>query len=149
MDIEKKIIINADVKQVWNKFCQLEKWPEWGGYIFETKWISGKKWAKGSRFSQTVKGFWLIKKFESSPKILEVKPFKLVRWAGTRRLVKGTHIFMFEKIGSKTRVLNIEHFSGILAPFAFPLLKANFNIYFQQFLEGLKKESERRIQQPL
>ena len=141
--IKKEILIKSDIANVWKVFCELEKWPLWGGYIIKSEWISGKGWAKNSRFSQTVKGFWLISKFKSEPRILEVVPFKRVKWAGTRKLIKGTHTFLFKKIGRNTKVSNLENFSGILAPFVLPVMRGNFESYFEQFLEGLKRESER------
>ena len=136
-------MINADVKKVWKIFCQLENWPKWGGYIIETKWLSKEKWGEGSRFMQIVMGFGFIKQFKSQPRILEVKTYDTIAWTGTRKLIKGVHTFKFEKISNKTKVTNIENFTGLLAPIIFPVIKSKFNIYFQQFLNGLKKESEK------
>ena len=142
MLIKKEILINADVKKVWKIFCELERWHEWGGYIIKTKWMSKRKWKKGSQFLQVVNGFVPIKKFESTPRIIKIKNYKIVAWSGTRKLIRGEHTFEFQKIGSKTNVINFENFKGLLAPILFPLMKNNFEIYFEQFLEGLKKEAE-------
>ncbi len=136
-------MINADVKKVWKIFCQLENWPKWGGYIIETKWLSKEKWEEDSRFMQIVMGFGFIKQFKSQPRILEVKTYDTIAWTGTRKLIKGVHTFKFEKISNKTKVTNIENFTGLLAPIIFPVIKSKFNIYFQQFLNGLKKEAEK------
>ena len=144
MLIKKEIVINSDVKKVWKMFCQLEGWPKWGGYIIDTRWIFGEKWKKGSQFLQVVKGFGVIKQLKSLAKVLEVKNYNAIKWAGTRKFIKGTHTFKFEKIGNKTRVTNIENFTGLLAPVIFPLIKNKFNMYFEQFLNGLKKEAEKQ-----
>ena len=143
MLIEKEIVINADVKKVWKIFCQLESWHRWGGYVIHTKWISKGKWKKNSKFLQVVKGFGFIKQFESQPRILEVKNYNTIKWAGTKKFIKGVHTFKFEKIGNKTKVMNMENFTGLLAPLISPLIKNKFNMYFEQFLKGLKKEAEK------
>ena len=143
MLIKREIIINANITTVWKIFSQLEKWPEWGGYIIHTEWNAKKKWKQGSRFTQTVKGFSVIKSLKSEPRIIKIKPCTIVTWAGARKLMKGIHTFKFQKVGSKTKVTNEEYFRGLLAPILFPLIKNNFEIYFQQFLDGLKKEAEK------
>lgn len=143
MLIQKEIIINADIKDVWEIFYDLERWPEWSSYIIETKWITKGKWEKGCKFIQVVKGFGIIKKFQSKSIIKEVKPYNTVTWYGTRKWIMGTHTFKFQKIKNKTKVKNFEYFSGFAAPLLFPFFKNNFNLYFKQFLYGLKKESEK------
>ena len=143
MLIKKEILINADVKKVWKIFCKLERWNAWSGCIIQARWIYGEKWKPESMFLQTVKGFGIIKKFDSKVKLLEVESYKKATWSGTRKLINGTHTFEFQKIGGKTKVRNFENFKGILAPVLFPMFKNNFELYFGQFLEGLKKEAER------
>ncbi len=143
MLIKKEILIDADIKKVWKIFSELEKWPQWGGYIITTRWISKGKWKKNSKFLQIVKGFGFIKKFISNPKIIEIKQCRIIKWAGTRKFIKGVHTFKFNKIGNKTKVTNIEYFEGLLAPILFPFIKSNFEQYFEQFLKGLKKEAEK------
>ena len=146
MQIKKEILINADLKKVWKIFCQLEEWPKWGGYILKSQWLSRRKWAVSSQFAQTGRCVGPIKKFESKPKILEIKKYSCVTWSGTRKLIRGIHTFKFQKIGNRTKVSNIEHFKGILAPLVFPFIKNNFNFYFEEFLNGLKKEAEKENQ---
>ena len=143
MLIKKEILINADIKKVWKIFSELEKWPQWGGYIITARWISKRKWKKNSEFLQIIKGFGLIKKLKSNPKIIEVKPCRIIKWTGTRRFIKGVHTFKFNKIGNKTEVTNIEYFEGLLAPVLSPFIKNNFETYFEQFLIGLKNEAEK------
>mgnify|MGYP001614861096 CR=1 FL=1 len=143
MQIKKEILINADVKKVWKIFSKLERWSMWSDCITNAKWISKTEWKTGSKFTQTVKGFGIFRAFKSNPVILDVKLFKLISWSGTRKLIKGVHTFKFQKIGNKTKVLNIEHFRGLLAPFIFPLIKNKFGLYFEQFLNGLKIEAEK------
>lgn len=149
MLIKKEILINADIKKVWKIFCELENWPKWGGYIIKTKWLTKTKWKDGSQFLQIVKGFGPMRKFKSTPKIIKIKNYNIIIWSGTRKLIRGEHAFEFQKIGSKTKVVNFEDFKGTLAPILFPLMKKNFEAYFKQFLKGLKKEAEKKNQQSL
>ena len=114
MLIKKEILINANIKKVWKIFSQLENWPKWSGCILKAKWISKDKWKKDSQFMQTVKGFGFIKQFKSNVKVIEIKPYKKVKWAGTRKLIKGTHAFEFIKIKGKTKVINPGPFGKIL-----------------------------------
>ena len=71
-------------------------------------------------------------------------PYKSVTWTGTRSLIKGIHTFKFEKINKKTKVTNIEYFKGPLAPIIFPFIKNKFEIYFERFLNGLKRKVEKQ-----
>lgn len=143
MHIKKEIIINADIKKVWKTFCQLEKWPMRTAFILEARWVTKDKWKKDSRFLQAIRGFGPVKQFKSEVKLINAEPFKKITWVGTRKLINGTHTFEFIKAGKNTKVLNYEHFKGPLAPLVFPLMRGHFEIYFAQFLDGLKKESER------
>ena len=143
MLIKKEILINANVKKVWSVFSKLEDWPKWSGYVIKTKWLSKDKWEKDSEFMQVVKGFAFVRTFQSNPKILKIKPYNIVIWTGTRKLVRGLHIFKFQKVDNKTKVINIEHFTGVLAPFLFPLMKNNFNMseIYHQSIENQRFSS--------
>jgi hypothetical protein len=143
MKIKKEIVIDADVKKVWKAFSDLERWPEWSGYILRAKWLTSRRWENNSRFTQTIKGFFVFNKFVSFPKIIDVEPYRCVTWTGTRRLIRGIHTLKFEKINKITKVTNLEFFRGPLAAIIFPLVKNKFNLYFKQFLEGLKRECEK------
>jgi len=142
MIIKKYILINSPPKKVWKSFSQLEKWPEYCNYIEKAYWTSPKKWALNSTFVQIIK-IGLIRRV-SHPKIIKIKKGKYATWTGTGSLVQGIHSLKFEKIGkNKTKVINKEYFKGPLAFIIFPLIKNKFEKYFEQFLKGLKKESEK------
>ena len=143
MIIKKEIIINSDIKKVWKIFSQIEEWHEWGGYILNAKWLSKSKWKINSMFVQSIKGFLFVEYYNSECIILKINPYKFVEWTGTRKLIRGVHFFKFTKIGNKTKVSNIEYFKGPLAPIIFPFIRNKFKLYFEQFLNGLKKEAEK------
>src|SRR3989344_9006788 len=102
MLIKKEIMINADITTVWQIFSRLERWPKWGGYIINAGWNTKKKWKQGSKFTQIVKGFNVIKSLKSEPMIIKIKPYSIVTWRGARKLIKGIHTFKFQKVGSRT-----------------------------------------------
>ena len=142
MKLTKEIVIKASSQKVWKIFSQLEKWPKYCDCIKKAYWNSPKKWALNSTFVQTIK-IGPIKRI-SYPRIIKIERGKYVTWAGTGSLVQGVHTLMFEKISNKkTKAVNKEHFKGILAPIIFPFIKNKFEEYFWQFLNGLKRESEK------
>jgi len=141
--IKKEIMIDSDIKNVWDAFCKIESWNSYCNEIIEAKWISKEKWKLNSRFTQTIKLFPLIGIFKSNPKFLKIAPFKEAAWKGNRKLICGVHTFKFKKIGKKTKVSNIEYFKGHLAFFILPLIKRRFEKYFENFNQGLKTEAEK------
>ena len=142
MQIYKEVEINAPIDKVWKAFSQLEKWPKYCDCIKKAYWKSPKKGALNSTFVQTIK-IGPIKRI-SYPRIIKIERGKYVTWAGTGSLVQGVHTLIFKKINNKkTKAVNKEYFKGILAPIIFPLIKKKFEDYFKQFLDGLKKESEK------
>jgi len=143
MRIHKEIIIDAPVKEVWNVFSEVEEWPELCNNIVKTYWNTKEKWTLDSSFTQIVKDIIPLK-IISKTKFIEIIPYKKVTWTGTRPLIRGIHIFKFEKINKKTKVTNIEYFKGPLAPIIFPFIKNKFEIYFERFLNGLKRKVEKQ-----
>ena len=142
MEIIKRAIINAPPKKVWKAFSQLEKWPTYCNYIKKACWTSPEKWSLNSTFTQVIK-IGILKR-ASHPRIIKIKKGKYVTWTGTGSLVQGVHTLIFKKISNnKTKAVNKEYFKGILAPIIFPFIKNKFGEYFQQFLNGLKKELEK------
>ena len=142
MQIYKEVEINAPINKVWKAFSQLEKWPKYCDCIKKAYWTSPKKWSLNSTFVQIIK-IGPIKK-TSYPIIIKIKKGKYVAWTGTGSLVQGVHTLMFKKINNnQTKVINREYFKGILALIIFPFIKNKFEEYFGQFLNGLKKESEK------
>ena len=142
MKLAKEIIISASSQKVWKAFSQLEKWPKYCDCIKKAYWTSPKKWFLNSTFMQIIR-IGPIKRI-SYPRIINIKRGNYVTWTGTGSLVQGVHTLIFEKISNnKTKAVNTEYFKGILAPIIFPLIKNELDDYFGQFLEGLKKESEK------
>ena len=143
MIVQKEILIDANMEKVWKIFSGIGEWHKWSGCIINAEWTLGDKWKPESEFLQTVKGFGIIRQFDSKVRLLESEPCKKVTWRGTRKLISGTHTFEFLRMRNKTKVLNFEHFKGPLAPLLFPMFKNNFEHNFEQFLAGLKRESEK------
>ena len=142
MQIKRDLIVNAPVSKVWKTFSKLEKWTDYSGYIKKACWTSPEKWSLNSTFTQVIK-IGILKRV-SHPRIIKIKKCNYVTWTGTGSLVQGVHTLIFEKINNKkTKAVNTEYFKGILAPIIFPFIKNKFEEYFWQFLNGLKRESEK------
>ena len=142
MKLTKEIIINASSQKAWKAFSQLEKWPVYCDYIRKAYWTSPEKWSLNSTFTQVIK-IGILKRV-SHPRVINIKKGKYVTWTGTGSLVLGVHTLIFERINdNKTKVINKEYFKGILAQIIFPFIKNKFEEYFWQFLNGLKRESEK------
>ena len=142
--IKKEIIIDSPKKKVWDVFSEIEKWPELCNYISKAYWTTNKKWALESSFTQIMVNIVPFVKNISYTKFIEISPYKSVTWTGTRSIIKGVHTFKFKRINNKTKVINIEYFKGPLAPIIFHFIKNNFNLYFEQFLKGLKRKVEKQ-----
>lgn len=143
-NIKKEIIINANPEKVWNSFSKIEEWPQLSKFILKVYWNTSKKWTLDSSFTQVIVNIVPFMKTVSRIKFKEIIPMEKVTWTGNRSLIKGIHTLKFEKINlNKTKVSNIEHFEGPLAPIIFPLIKKNFETYFEQFLLGLKRKAEK------
>lgn len=142
MKLAKEIIINTSSQKVWKSFSHIEKWPKYCDCIKKAYWTSPKKWSLNSTFTQVIK-IGILKRV-SYPRIIKIKRGKYVTWTGTGSLVQGVHTLIFEKINNrKTKVVNKEYFKGILALIIFPFIKSKFEGYFEQFLNGLKRECEK------
>lgn len=105
--------------------------------------VSGKKWAKGSRF-EFLSDYGFMK-FTASPTILKSNQPYFIEWIGNRSFVKGKHSFTFKKIKNGTEVINYEEFTGIGLPIINLLnLKPKIEELLKQFMKGLKREAERK-----
>jgi len=144
LKINKSIIIDASPSETWEVFSELEKWPKYCDYITKAYWTSKERWNSHSTFVQVMKGIGPFN-YTSHPKIIKIKKQNFVAWTGTGSLVQGVHTLTFQKINNKTKVINKEYFKGILAPIIFPFIKKKFEEYFEQFLNGLKRETELRF----
>ena len=141
--IKQKIFIHAPAEKVWKVFTNLEKWPKMNPIYKYAKHIKGYPWAKGSMFEfQSDYGFL---KTKAKPIILKSNPPYFIEWIGTKPLIKGKHSFTFRKVRNGTEVINYEEFNGIgLLIINILKLKPKIEKSFKYFMQGLKREAERK-----
>jgi hypothetical protein len=140
--IETEIIIESDIKTVWNVLTDFENHPNWNPFI---KLIKGKK-AVGQNltvFIQPPEGNGMTFK----PVILSFEPYKELRWKGKlgmKGIFDGEHYFILEELEKQqTRFIQGEIFSGVLVLImgkALDKTKAGFELMNQ----ALKKEAEKQ-----
>ena len=141
--IKQQIFIHASPKRAWEVFSKLENWPKLNPIYIYAKHISGPKWSVGSRF-EFLSDYGFIKS-KAKPIVLRSNPPNFIEWIGTKHFLKGKHSFTFKKIKNGTEVTNYEEFTGIGLPIIRILnLKPKVENSFKQFLQGLKKEAEKK-----
>ena len=141
--IKQKIFINASPEKVWKVFTDLNKWAKMNPIYKYAKHIKGHPWAKGSMFE--FKSDYGMLKAKAKPIILRVNAPNFIEWIGTRPLIKGKHSFTFKKVKNGTEVINYEEFGGIGLPIINILkLKPKIEKSFKLFMQGLKREAERK-----
>ena len=141
--IQARIFINAPPEKVWKVFSDLSKWAKMNPLYKNAKHIKGYPWAKGSKFE--FKSDYGFLKTKARPIILRANPPHFIEWIGTKPLIKGKHSFTFRKANNGTEVINYEEFSGIGLPVINILkLKPKIEKSFKLFMQGLKREAERK-----
>ena len=141
--IKQTIFINAPIEKAWKAFSNLDLWPKMNPYYKYARHVSGKKWAKGSRFEFMSDYGWL--KTSAKPIILISNPPYFMEWVGTKPFIKGKHSFTFRKSKNWTEVINHEEFTGIGLPIIYIFnLKPKIEGSFREFMKGLKREAERK-----
>lgn len=169
--INQAVLIRASPEKVWKVFSNLDLWPKLNPYYRHAKHVSGRRWAKGSRFEffsdygfvknhksqrfgHSKSSAWFLSmleniyfrhfRFAANVTILKSNPPYFVEWIGSRPLIKGKHSFTFKKVKNGTEVTNHEEFTGIGLPIMLILnLKPKIEDSFREFMKGLKKEAEK------
>ncbi len=141
--LQAKIFINAPPEKVWKEFTSLDKWPKMNPFYKNAKHLKGHPWAKGSTF-EFLSDYGFLKT-KARPIILRVNAPNFIEWIGTKPLIKGKHSFTFRKVKHGTEAINYEEFDGIGLPLINILkLKPKIEKSFKFFMEGLKREAERK-----
>lgn len=141
--IQTRIFIYAAPEKVWKEFTNLEKWPKMNPFCKYAKHTKGHPWAKGAMF-EFLSDYGFLKT-KGKPIILRVNPPYFIEWIGTKPFIKGKHSFTFRKIKNGTEVINYEEFDGIGLPIINILkLKPKIEKSFKLFMQGLKREAERK-----
>lgn len=141
------IDINASPERVWRILTDFAAYPHWNPFIPRA---SGSA-RRGERLTirlQPVGGRGMTFR----PTVLEADPGKRLRWIG-RVLVPGVfdgeHSFTIEPLGEgRVRVVQQEHFSGLLVPLLARSLDRRTLPAFEQMNQALKRRAEAEQPQP-
>jgi len=138
--VEKEIIINKSVQQVWKVFLDVNNWPK----VFPNVIDSNGSIKVGKQFRMVLKGTIPFMKLDVQPTVLHVQANKFLSWRGSGKLgIKGVHDFIFESIGkNKTKIVSREVFAGKLVFLARPL-RSRVEKSFEVHLQGLKDYMEK------
>ncbi len=140
--VEKEIIINKPVQQVWQTFVDVNNWPNVFPNVIGSK-IDGKM-EVGKKFRMVLKGTIPFMSLDVQPTVLQVEKNKFLSWKGSGKMgIKGVHDFIFSSVGkNKTKITSREVFAGRLVFLARPL-KSRVEKSFEVHLQGLKDYMER------
>jgi hypothetical protein len=128
-------------EHVWEKFKTIEQWPWWNPTIAAAKWVSGKPWEKGSRFSMELAR---PMRFKVISVVFESDAPNKVGWVGKKAGFTGEHWFSFEAQPDGSTLLKTwEDISGLVTIFFSSARKAALLNLHKTWIESLKFEAER------
>ncbi|MBI4162273.1 MAG: SRPBCC domain-containing protein [Candidatus Aenigmarchaeota archaeon] len=135
--VEKEIVINKPVEQIWKVFVDVNNWPKAFPNITDSK-LDGKL-EVGKKFRMVLKGTIPFMPLDVQPTVLKMEKNKFISWRGSGKMgINGVHDFIFQNIGkNKTRIVSREVFSGKFVFITRPL-KSSVEKSFEIHLQGLK-----------
>ena len=152
--VEKEIVVERPVQQVWKTFIDVNNWPKVFPNVIDSK-IDGNL-EVGKKFIMVLKGTIPFMPLHVEPTVLDVQENKLLRWRGSGKLgIKGVHDFIFQTVSkadkntkgtsySSTKIISREVFTGKLVFLALPL-RSRVEKSFEVHLQGFKKYMEGRV----
>lgn len=142
-EITTEIIINSSPDYVWQELMNFNAFPDWNPFIKQL--LVPDKLEVGAKLQ--VKLQLMNRKPQNfTPKIISLEPNKEFSWLGNLfvpKIFDGHHFFQLESVGNKTRFIQKEKFSGILAFIIKFITKDTFNS-FNAMNELLKERVESR-----
>jgi uncharacterized protein YndB with AHSA1/START domain len=103
----KDILINAPIDKVWTIQTDFVRWPEWQPDISSIT-LDGPL-AVGTVFR------WQARGMNITSTIREYEPRQHIGWTGDSLGMRAIHRWLFEAVGSSTRVMTEESLSGWFA----------------------------------
>jgi hypothetical protein len=135
---ETETTIDAPPDAVWKHLTDFARHDEWSEHFK----LRGRP-VVGERGRVEFK---LFGRTAGSPVVIErVEHARELRWqGGPKGLVEGSHYFVLQPLdaGQRTRFRHGEHFSGLLAPLVWALLKTQLGPSYAGFNQDLKRRVE-------
>ena len=141
--IETEIILNAEPTKVWQALTDFESYEKWCSSI---KFIEGKPKLNEIVKMETVTPDGSGKTYIGKGKIVELIPFKSLKWrGGIVGILVGIHFWHLEPIeNNKTRLIQGEDFYGLYPFFAgrkkiqsFKPFYENINLELKEYLSKI------------
>jgi len=140
-ELRTEIEIEASAARVWRLLTDFERYPQWNPFI---RRISGRS-EPGARLSVFIQPSG-ARGMAFSPTVLKAEPEHELRWRGQLWLpgvFDGEHIFTIEQVdANKVRLVQREHFSGVLVPLLWRSLDTDARRGFNEMNAALKKLAE-------
>lgn len=102
----KEVVVDAPVERVWEVQADIEAWPVWQEDVSEAR-LEGEL-ERGTRFVWKAMGMKIVSRLES------VEKNKEIGWSGKALGMQARHVWRFERMGAKTKVVTEESMSGWL-----------------------------------
>jgi len=109
MQIEHRVLIEADMDTVWKIFTDLTCWKDWSTVLGDSS-SEHDKLTEGKSFTFCIRPFALP--VYVKPEVEEVVPGKRIIWAGKKFGIHARHEFIFSEENNKVQVLSREIFTA-------------------------------------
>ncbi len=139
-ELRTEIEISAPLTKVWSILTDFDKWKDWNP-ISQASGVA----SLGSKLSVTMSGDNGKDGMTYTPMVTELEEPKSFRWRGKMMagfLFTNDKVFELEEIGSGTRLIHSEEFSGILVPMFWSKLNKGVPPMLKSMNDALKTLAE-------
>lgn len=132
-------ITNASPQEVWDVWSQMEKWPQWMGFLVSSsRWLEKRSFEVGARFEMVRHFGFPIGRQVTVSTVREVTPGSGCAWWDGEGGMRSCQIWLFEPTADgRTRIQCTEVFVGFMVFFAKPIVRRRWNKRFRKAVEGL------------
>jgi|Deesub1362A_J573_1020465.scaffolds.fasta_scaffold16738_2 uncharacterized membrane protein len=141
MIIEEAVLINADIKKIWELFSNLNTWPGWNSVLRNIDNHKECRIESIGSFQCRISLFSIPINFKVV--IEEVLPLKKIVWRSSKFGIYSRHEFLFEDLGENVKVASIETLNGPSIKISGPLFPGwKIKGLTKKMLEDLKVAAE-------
>lgn len=141
-EIRSEIEIAAPLTKVWSILTDFDNWKEWNPIVDQAKGVA----SLGSKLSMTMRCGDGKEGNKYMPVVTNVEEPKSFRWRATMMagfLFTNDKVFELEEIGSGTRLIHKELFSGMLVPLFWSKMNKAVMPMLNSMNEALKIKAEK------
>jgi len=114
--VERSLLVEAPVEEVWDKSLDVNSWPEWIPFIKSAS-FKGEDLEIGSKFKLVLLGWGMPLPFTLT--VCEREQYKRIAWStGHPKAVRVARALIYEEKDGKTLVTSREQFTGPMAKYA-------------------------------